>query len=230
MIYYRLIFFIFLFITSSSNAQKLDANFDKIAINSVELLITLNSNFQKDHYSEFCQYYVFRVLESSKRNNIEFYIEHSYDGELVKNLNPNFYFEYKDNIHILIFDDSERIIDLPLYVRDSVLICEPDYLIYSHNMKINLVLNPLIYHFNAKQFFNKKKIELSYYYVSDYNISVKRPIKKYNNVHPFKVYDTSGSSYLRDVSSFYKAFFGTKIPDSLFNSVKRGSRIILLEE
>jgi len=229
MIYYRLVFFISLFITNFSNAQKLYANFDRIAITSVEILIDLNSSFQKDHYSEFCQYYVFRVLKSSKRNNIEFYVEHTYDGELVKNLNPYYYFKYKDNIQILIFDNSERINDLPLYVSDSVSICEPDYLIYSRNAKINLVLTPLIYHFNAKLFFNSQKIELSYFYASDYNISIKdRPIKKYTNTHPFKVYDTVRNHYLRDVSSFYKAFFGKTIPDSIYNNVINGNLIISL--
>lgn len=232
MINYRLIFFIFLFSTNISNAQKLYDNFDKIAINSVETLLNLNSSFQTDHYSEYCQYFVFRVLKYSKRKNIEFYIEQSRDGELLKNLNPNYYIEYKDNIRILIFDDSERNIDLPLYYSDSVFICKPDYLIDISNSNINFVATPIIYQFNAKLVSSKKNlVELSYSFVPIYKVSINdRPIRKYIDTRTFIKYDTIRSYYLKNVQSRYEFLDGRTIAIDKLNIIKRGKMIISVRD
>jgi hypothetical protein len=90
--------------------------------------------------------------------------------------------------------------------------------------------NPIIYHFNATWYDRKDKIEIDYSYIHFPDLDISdRPIKKYI-AYSYILYDTVNDYYPTRIRRGYIRSFGTMIPNSLFNSVIKGKRIISLEK
>jgi len=90
--------------------------------------------------------------------------------------------------------------------------------------------NPIIYHFNATWYERKDKIEINYCYQHFPEIDIRnRPIKKHIN-YPYILYDTVNNYYPIRIRRGYYRFFGTTIPNSIYNNVMKGKIIISLDD
>ncbi|OYT17659.1 MAG: hypothetical protein B7C24_01510 [Bacteroidetes bacterium 4572_77] len=214
------------FISFFIQAQRVSSYFETIAINSVELLENFKDIYIKPDTTNI--YYLVRVLESSKRNRIDYYIEFTYDKNIAIQYSPDFYINCNNFVHILILNDSKQELASPLLPDNEYL---KSILDNSADISGGSFVNfPTIYYFSTKWHSKKDKIEINYCYKKFPEIDIKnRPIRKYPD-YPYLMYDTISNYYPSRIQRAYYESFGSMMPNSLFNSVIKGKRIISLEE
>jgi hypothetical protein len=224
------------------SAQNLHTNFKDIAIQSVGILRELGDSYCSSNLDPIgCKYYIIRVLPTSNKKNIEFYIERIEDSELAMQLKPDYYISYKTNMNIFVLNDSKMKLNL-LPVHDIELLkCDSCYIQYMRTTKVRLAITPTIYHFSVRWVAKDKKIEIDYCYTPFPFVSINnRPVRKYVDHlpqirydtirNPLYMYDSIGLDFLKTVKDRYRSTFHTDISDSLLNRVRNGKRVISLKQ